>query len=301
MGVSVYKIKKWYKMLAGKSISHVNQGVGTCYSKAEVRGYYNDLTEKVTKDSPEILVPQYYVETGEKMFFSIGIFQYGLASYDLYLKTHEQIYRKKFLACAQWALENQENRGGWITFAHESKSNPYSSMAQGEGASLLLRCYLDTGNSVCLDAAKRAIDFMLVPLENGGTAKYDADNIYFYEFPEKQLVLNGWIFSIWGIYDYCKCTNDERVTEILSLSLESLKKKLPVFDTGYWSKYDEGKNICSPFYQKLHVAQLRVMYDLFGDDIYRQFADKWEGYQKSFLKSKRAFIKKAFQKIFEKS
>ena len=33
MGISLYKIKKWYKMMTGKSISHVNQGVGTCYSK----------------------------------------------------------------------------------------------------------------------------------------------------------------------------------------------------------------------------------------------------------------------------
>ena len=58
MGISLYKIKKWYKMMTGKSISHVNQGVGTCYSKTEVAGYYNDLTEKVTKDDPDILVPK---------------------------------------------------------------------------------------------------------------------------------------------------------------------------------------------------------------------------------------------------
>ena len=74
MSISVYKIKKWYKMMTGKSIYHVNQGMGTCYSKDEVEGYYNDLTEKVTRDSQDILVPQYYVDTGEKVFFSIGIF-----------------------------------------------------------------------------------------------------------------------------------------------------------------------------------------------------------------------------------
>lgn len=33
--------------MTGKSISHVNQGVETCYSKTEIAGYYNDLTEKV--------------------------------------------------------------------------------------------------------------------------------------------------------------------------------------------------------------------------------------------------------------
>ena len=59
MGVSIYKIKKWYKMLTGQSISHVNQGAGTCYSRDCVAGYYNDLTEKITKDEPSILVPKY--------------------------------------------------------------------------------------------------------------------------------------------------------------------------------------------------------------------------------------------------
>ena len=86
MSISIYKIKKWYKMMTGKSIYHVNQGVGTCYSKTEIAGYYNDLTEKVTKDDPNILVPKYHVDTGEEIYFSIGIFQYGLAAYDLFFE-----------------------------------------------------------------------------------------------------------------------------------------------------------------------------------------------------------------------
>ena len=80
----------------------------------EVAGYYNDLTEKVTKDDPDILVPKYYVDTGEKVYFSIGIFQYGLAAYDLYLKTSEAAYEKKFISCAEWALDNQQKTVvGW--------------------------------------------------------------------------------------------------------------------------------------------------------------------------------------------
>ena len=52
-------------MLTGQSIYHVNQGVGTCYSKTEVAGYYNDLTGKITQDDPATLVPQYHVDSGE--------------------------------------------------------------------------------------------------------------------------------------------------------------------------------------------------------------------------------------------
>jgi len=299
MGISVYKLKKWYKMLVGKSISHVNQGVGTCYSKTEVAGYYNDLTEKVTKDDPSILVPRYFVDTGEQVFFSIGIFQYGLAAYDLLLKINESVYTEKVLACARWAVDNQQPDGGWVTFPFDNPEHPYSSMAQGEGVSLLIRAHILTGEEAFLNSAHRAIDFMLKPICEGGTALYIDDDVYLYEYTHEPLILNGWIFSLWGLYDYCKLTGNSDVQQVLCKTLESLKRKLPAYDMRYWSKYEDGKRICSPFYHELHIAQLNVMYDLFGDPIYKEYADKWNDYQNSFWKPKRAFIKKAVQKIIE--
>ena len=299
MSVSIYKIKKWYKMMTGQSISHVNQGVGTCYSKYGIAGYYNDLTEKVTKDAPEILVPKYYVDTGEEIFFPIGIFQYGLAAYDLFLKSQEPVYRKKMLACADWAVENQTEDGGWVTFAFETPEHPYSSMAQGEGISLLVRAHLETQKEAYLTAAHKAKDFMLKSIPEGGTTDYSGEDVCFYECTHDPLILNGWIFSLWGLYDYCKYCDDTDAQSILESSLGSLKKKLPEFDMKYWSKYEDGKRICSPFYHKLHIAQLTVMYDLFGDPVYREYADIWQEYQSRSWNRKRAFLKKVCQKLFE--
>lgn len=299
MGVSLYKIKKWYKMMTGQSISHVNQGEGTCYSAETVAGYYNDLTEKVTKDDPNILVPQYHVDTGEKIYFSIGIFQYGLGAYDLYLKTKEKIYLTKLCACADWAVDNQQEDGSWVTFAYENPEHPYSSMAQGEGISMLIRAYMETKNVAYLEAIHKAKDFMLKPIEDGGTTNYAAGDVYFYECTHDPLILNGWIFSLWGIYDYCKFFQDAQVQQVLDTTLRSLEKKLPEFDMKFWSKYEDGKRICSPFYHKLHIAQLNVMYDLFGIEAFKQYADKWDTYQNRFWNPKRAFLQKAIQKIME--
>jgi len=299
MGISIYKIKKWYKMITGKSISHVNQGVGTCYSKTDVAGYYNDLTEKITKDDPNILVPKYHVDTGDEIYFSIGIFQYGLAAYDLYLRTKDEIYKDKLIACAEWAVNNQEDDGGWVTFAYENPQAPYSSMAQGEGISMLIRATILTNNEKYIHAIHKAKDFMLKPISEGGTTEYAGDDVIFYEDTDTPVILNGWIFSLWGLYDYYKHFKDEDTNIILKKTLESLKRKLPDFDTKYWSKYDDKKTICSPFYHKLHIAQLNVMYDLFGDEIYKEYAEKWEKYRNSFWNPKRAFIKKVMQKILE--
>lgn len=300
MGVSLYKIKKWYKMLTGKSISHVNQGVGRYYSKEVVAGYYNDLTEKVTKDNPDILVPQYYVDTGEKIYFPIGIFQYGLASYDLFLKTGDEIYKKKLIACADWAVENQQENGGWATFLYKSPEHPYSSMAQGEGISLLIRAYKECKDEKYLSSCHRAKDFMLVSIEGGGTTKYRGTDIFLYEFTHDPLVLNGWIFSAWGLFDYSKWFDDKEVADIYRQIVETIKKTLPRYDTGYWSKYDIRKRIASPFYHNLHIAQLRVMYDLTGDKIFNQYADMFESYSGKSINRSRAFLVKAIQKIFEK-
>lgn len=289
-------------MLTGNSVHHVNQGVGKVYSKTDIKGYYNDLTEKITRfGRNDNKIPYSYVDTGDEIEFSIAIFQYGLAAYDLYLLSNEQDADalEKMKSCAEWAVKNQQNDGAWVTFAYENPNMPYSSMAQGEGVSLLIRAYIASGNEQYMNAARKAVDFMLLPIEKGGTTLYVRDAVYFYECPQEPLILNGWIFSIWGLLDYWKFTKDSKSKDVLDKTLKTLERDLPSYDLGYWSKYEDKKKIASPFYHKLHVAQLRVMYDLTGKDVYKDYANRWERFSNNWLYSKIAFVKKAFQKIFE--
>lgn len=112
---------------------------GTIYSKKEIRGYYNDLTERVSRfGRDDNRVPATIVDNGEEVYFSIAIFQYGLGAYDLYLKSGDNNMLEKAISCADWAVENQQKDGNWCTFVFENPKYPYSSMAQGEGISLLL-------------------------------------------------------------------------------------------------------------------------------------------------------------------
>ena len=121
MGISIYKIKKWTKMLSGNSISHVDQGIGKIYSVDSIKGYYNDLTEKVTKrEDLGSEVPMSSVDTGETIFFPIEIFQYGLGAYDLFLLKNDNKMLEKVSAAANWAVENQQEDGSWVTFTYEN-------------------------------------------------------------------------------------------------------------------------------------------------------------------------------------
>ncbi len=300
MGISLYKIKKWIKMVSGNSISHVNQGVGKIYSVDEIKGYYNDLTEKVTK-RPDLndSVPISSVDTGEKIFFSIEIFQYGLGSCDLYYLTNDNVYLTKIKAAAKWAVENQDEQGRWNTFSYENPVMPYSSMAQAEGISLLVRAKHLLNSSEYDATIHRAFEYMIKPIEDGGTTKYVGDKVYFYECPADPLILNGWIFSIWGLWDYVKEYKDSKAENILHKTLKTLEDALPEYDLGYWSKYEDDKRISSPFYHKLHIAQLKVMYKLTGKKIYNVYAEKWAKCQSHRLNRMVAFVIKAKQKVVE--
>lgn len=287
-------------MMLGKSAYHVNQSEGKLYSKTEVKGYYNNLTEKITKyGKPGVLVPKTVVDTGEELYFSIAVFQYGLAAYDLYLEEGSEEMRQIVIACADWAADNQDDQGRWVTFAFENEQMPYSAMAQGEAISLLIRANHLKNSQSYSETIHRAFEYMVKPLNQGGPAKYEGKHVYFYECPTDPLILNGWIFSIWGIWDYVKEYGNAFAKELLQKSLLTLEESLPAFDIHYWSKYEDGKRISSPFYHRLHIAQLNVMYELTGRRIYKEYAVKWAGYQSRRFNRAKAFLVKAKQKVFE--
>lgn len=290
-------------MLTGKSIWHVNQDIGKHFAKDEVAGYYNNMKEKVTK-MLDILdndrLPQLNIEGGEYVYFPVAIFQYGLGAWDLYLETQEVIYLKKFIQCADWAMQNQDEHGRWNNFFYIFPETPYGAMAQGEGASLLVRAYKHTRDVKYLDAAKLAIDYMLLPMHEGGVTEYKEEDVILREYINQPTVLNGWIFAWWGLYDYILVTNDGRTyQELLSQSLNTIIRYLPQFKCGYWSIYSLDGKIASPFYHNLHIAQMQAMYILTEENIFKEYADRWARQQKNPVYKTLAFVKKAYQKIRE--
>lgn len=302
MAVNIYNIKKWYKMLRGTSLQHVNQGKGKLYSKTELKGYYNDLTEKVSDNQivDEEGIPLLHVDNGTDIYFPITIFQYGLGSYDLYLKDRKKEFLEKAVMCAEWALSNQTENGSWKNFEYEFPQHPFSSMAQAEGVSLLLRVFSETKDNKYLEAANKAMLFLVKPIEEGGTTEYVQNEVFFHEFTHKRTVLNGWIFSVFGLFDYLLVVKDEELSMLYEKVIRTLELHLADYDNGYWSMYDCDGMITSPFYHKLHIAQLEVLYDITGKDIFAEYAQKWEKYLNNRYKKTKAFVVKALQKIVER-
>lgn len=301
MALSVYIIKKYLKILIGKNDMTVNQTEGKCYSKNEVEGYYNDLTEKITKFGfSGNQVPISEPAPGVKMEFSIAIFQYGLAAYDLYLLTKDESYLGKLKACTEWALENQEENGAWPTFTYKRPDQLYSAMAQGEALSLLVRAHKVFGDDRYLKSAKKAKEFMMLPIEQGGTTIYENGYIYLYEYVNAPQVLNGWIFSAWGLFDYGKYLNDLETLEQWENTTMAIAKKLPHYDNGFWSLYSNGGGISNPFYHKLHISLLNTMYELTGIIAFKKYSDIFTRYQNKRWNCIKAFVIKMWQKTVSK-
>lgn len=304
MALNKYNLKRWWNMFRGKSMFHVNQEIGKCFDTDAVRGYYNDLTEKVTRQ-PELLesdaLPLHKTQQGDNVYFPVAVFQYGLGAYDLFLQTKDDRYYQKFLQCLNWTADNQMKNGAWNNFFFNYPDHPYGAMAQGEGASLLIRGYKETGNQRFLDAARTALDFMLVPVEEGGATLYEGDGVILLEYTHLPAVMNGWIFAWWGLYDFVLATGDKgSYRKSMEDSLNALEQKMKSFTTSYWSNYDLGGRLAGPFYHHLHIAQMQAMWKLTGHAVFQDYADRWTKFEGKRLNRFRAFCVKAIQKIKEK-
>lgn len=301
-------IKRWGGIVFGKSRVAVAQGEGKYYKKDDIAGYYNDLTGKVNDKTllDENGITVNLIEGTKTVYFPISIFQYALGLWDLYLAEHSEERKKQFLKQCEWIIQNQKENGSWNCFEPIGYHQyTVSSMGQGEAVSALARAFILTKDEKWLISAKKAMEFMIIPLEHGGTLLIDKQDYYLEEYPDqlggKRSVLNGWIFSLFGIYDYLKLVDDGNVRDIFNKSVSTLKKHLNDYDLGYWSYYDKTGRVASPAYHDLHIALLKTLADLTGEIYFKQVADKWEGYAGKNFNSIRAIAKKTMQKIRESS
>ena len=297
-------VKRWMKMAVGRNSVAVKQGIGKCYSIDDIEGYYNDLTGKISGNTllDENGIPVNIIEGNKKVYFPISIFQYALGLWDLYLMSKEDEYKNHFLKICNWVLENQKEDGSWDCFSPIGyKKLTVSSMGQGEAVSVLIRAYKLTGEEEWLYSSKKAINFMITEVKDGGTMKKDDDNTVFEEYAgidsDKKSVLNGWIFSLFGIYDYLKVVKDETIYQIFTNSVNSLVNNLQYYDCGYWSLYDRNGRLASPAYHDLHIALLNAMYTITGYKQFLNYAQKWEKYKNSRIGKLKAFFKKIVQKL----
>ena len=212
---------------------------------------------------------------------------------------------------ADWLVVNlEQNRHGvWVWNHHFDweyrdtlKAPWYSGLAQGQGVSLLLRareCENKYG-----EAADRAFVALTKPIAEGGVLFEDEEkNLWIEEYlvEPPTHILNGFMWALWGVFDYWLVRGDRAARTVFERGVETLLRNLARYGTGYWSLYEQSgtrlKMLASPFYHRLHIVQLRVMAHLAGEGRFAEFADRWEGYANRRANRARALVEKSLFKL----
>ncbi|MBW1947330.1 MAG: D-glucuronyl C5-epimerase family protein [Deltaproteobacteria bacterium] len=244
----------------------------------------------------------------------IAIAQFGLGNYNLFQRTAESNYQEKFLLAADWLKDNLVvNEFGVPVWMHyfdfeyqEGLRSPwYSGLAQGQALSVLVRAYQLTQEQEYLEAAREGFAAFQLSVTEGGVITRDAnDHLWIEEYIVSQPthILNGFIWALWGVYDYYLATNSDEAKRVYEEGLNTIRENLDRYDTGFWSLYDLSelklKMTASPFYHQLHIIQLRIVHQLTGESVFSEFANRWESYQRIPINRWKAFFEKLLFKVF---
>lgn len=110
-------------------------------------------------------------------------------------------------------------------------------------------------------------------------------------------ILNGWIFALFGLYDFWLAFKDENARGLFWHSFDTLKHHLQEYDAGYWSYYDVKGHLPSPFYHDLHIHQLTALVMIHNDTLVTEFRDRWITYQRVWRNRIKALGVKTLQKL----
>ena len=274
--------RDFLRVTAGKDYFHQPQELGGHF--IDSRAYYNDFRGKANWQGPyENGVPQLYVPVLDRhVTFPIMVLQYGLGCVDRGLLEGDKSCEPGIKAVTQWLVDTVSSEGCLDNYfpAMDPTTSFYSSnsgMAQGEALSFLVRVVqhgLVSGE--LLDQAQlllpRIFENMILPVQSGGTVLSDDSGLYFLELCRKDtpVILNGWIYALFGVLDYAKYSKEERVHALLKRSVETLEKDLEQFITSSgWSYYNNQGRVASPFYHAVHIVLLEALVQLFPSETLR--------------------------------
>lgn len=232
------------------------------------------------------------VNDGKDYYNPVTISQFAFGAYEYYLDTKDNKAKIFFTKCADWLRDNLKKHGKFyhweynieIDFPGDRGGFPwFSGMAQGQGASVLLRAYCVTKDENYLMAAKKAIESIYYDMSVGGVSVVKGSDFI---FPQEtcanppSYILNGAIDAYYGVYDYYRVTGDPDVKKMCDIIVNTFSGDIEKYDTGKWSLYCLHPKYHASFsYNFKHAKQLRTLYLITGDNKFLLYSKKFGEYQ----------------------
>lgn len=213
---------------------------------------------------------------------------YGLVSLERSLRGLDPAGRQAFLKQVEWLVAYGVRRDDgsvvWPLTIDWQEGNcllkaPWiSAMAQGLAISALIRGYRITGQKHLLDLCLAATGVFEKNIEDGGVRTLEQGYALYEEYPGYPLprVLDGFLFSLLGLYDLSVQTGDPKVFQLFADGIHGLNHRLEFWNyRGRWSWYGSHGYLCPPHYHRLNCALLVVIGRLAGKPALIRYAELW--------------------------
>lgn len=237
----------------------------------------------------------YLVEIeGQLVYFPITISQAAVTFYKNYKETGNQDALKKFEVLSSWLKDNfiiSENYGFWYCEtkhdAYELQEHWPSAMAQGFGIMAMYEAFVLTKDSVYLNIVEKALNGYDVSVEKGGFTRFFNNGRWYEEYPspDPSQVLNGFIFSLGGLYDYYEATGSLKAEKLFEEGFKLLEEELCYYNLFFSSRYNLYKRnpqlACAigsgsgDGYHHLHIEQLTWLYSKTGKGFLLNYAQSF--------------------------
>ena len=177
------------------------------------------------------------------------------------------------------------NRGflAWeYYFAFGGGTPPWiSGLAQATAMQALSRGTAYFQDPRYVDAARRALGAFQTAPPRGVRVRAGAGNHYLiYSFDSGLRVLNGFLQSLVGLYDYAEAAGDDRARALFRAGDRRARQEVPGHDTGAWSLYSAGGGESDLGYHRLLRDFLQALCDRTKEDPYCSTAERFSRYMK---------------------
>jgi heparosan-N-sulfate-glucuronate 5-epimerase len=262
-----------------RGVGYESTPPGRFIDERAVRGYFIDFGSKTT--TPEALAPE-TLWPADLAQLALGWWERVLAGEQ---SAMQQFDRVSLLLERQAEVRGDERWWPYPVGGHKYGTEPptYSAMAQAQAASVFVRAYLAGGDERHAELARSAVRPLAVD-SGSGLVVSTPDGPVLEEGVSSppSHILNGWIYSLWGLWDLAVGLGDEDARALYGASLSCLRRKLHEYDVGWWTRYSlyphRLADLAKPFYHRLHIDQAEVLFRLTGHEEFRAAAQRWRSY-----------------------
>jgi hypothetical protein len=269
-------------------------------SKISPYSYYSVAPLKPSGPVDGQGIPLYLYKDQGYFYHPVFLFQKMLRLISSFIKTGKEVYLERADLYARKMVELADEYNGALFFPYEFnnklkgkkpgekliyvKAPWYSGMAQGHALSVFSRLYCLTKKKEYLEIARKIFkSFLIIERKNGPWIVYVDKRSYLWieecPVPEKVTILNGFIFGIYGIYDYYQATKDELSKALFQAAVTTVKRHLHLFrnkgDRSWYSLGNSHKTTIT--YHNVHISQLKMLYSMTGDEFFKNMA--WRFYK----------------------